>query len=272
MGSIFADLLSRIQKSHKSTFDGDKPPEIDIEKLNFKNLLDQYEHRIITLEAEYFEDQKQGRVNLHKMHSRGAKINRLKKRLSEFKSYHFNAESQAAHDIGFPRIFDFNSEDQKIFNEFLNAQTASIQLLQNQIDLIDRWSQQAASGSTSIFRIMIRLPRIGRMIRKTEALTQEANAKDTLLNKHLEETLEKFRTYHGTSTSSSLSPMILKAPIFDRLAFWFGRIEKQITRVAKLKIEFKHQTITIKNMENWLPIMGSKNSISLKKRSPLSLI
>jgi hypothetical protein len=245
-------LLSRHPIQNASQISSENLQERNLEALDFKNLLTHYEHRIITLEAEYLEEQKRVGINARKLQERGNKINRLKNILGQFQSHHFNYTAQSMHDIGLPRINDISSDDQKIFEDFLKEQTTSIRTIQRQIDLIESWCRQATSGSTSILKTMVRLPKIGRMIKKSEVATREIESKEKLLNHNIERVLEHFRPDYGPRTPQSLSPSILKEPMFDRLAFWFGKIERQITKVAKLKMELKKQNLKIQRMQAWL--------------------
>lgn len=245
-------LLTRQQKQYEHQTSPEDLQEKSFENLDFKNLLNHYEHRIITLEAEYLEEQKKVGANGRRLQERGSKINRLKNILGQFQSHHFNYTAQSMHDIGLPRVHDITGEDQKIFELFLEEQIKSLLEIQRQINLIEAWCRQAASGSTSILKTMVRLPKIGRMIKKAEAITREIETKEKLLNHNIERALEHFRPDYGPRAPQSLSPTIAKEPMFDRLAFWFGKIERQITKVAKLKMELKRQNLTIEKMQQWL--------------------
>lgn len=268
MARFFPTTLLSQSRPHDKTARFEDLDTKVFEEIDVKNLLTHYEHRIITLEAEFLDEQKNSRSSSRSIHDRSLRIQKVKTMLAHFQSDQFNYSEQSMHDIGLPRIYDFNTEDQKIFETFLTEQSETITSLRKQLDVMESWCKQASTGSTSILKTIVRLPKIGRIIKKLESSTKEIESQEKSLNISIEQTLDKLRM--SSPLGKNFSPVTgnPKEPLFDRLAFWFGKIERQITKVAKLKVELKRQQYKIQTMENWLRVNDVKKTNIPKQEIP----
>jgi hypothetical protein len=251
-------------------------PILDHESLG--RLLEQYQHRLLSLEADLEEKQKRGQWTAESVKLRAQQLASLKKGLESLRAQNRDLQENLLYkfDIGLPKLEGMEPLEQKISEDFLTSSQKDLQQFLLQVNEVEHWCMEAAVGGCHVVQSMMRLSKLGKMIRALDLATGIIQQDHQKLTNHAKGVVGAMQGPFVTSYLAKDREKNQEQPNFnlvDRLAYWFNKLERQIAKIARLRQELKQLDVKIDQMQTWLhaPSKPSVQRASQEMPSILSL-
>lgn len=222
---------------------GDSPSDAtDVSLAAFQELVAQYHHRLLSLEAE-LKDQARARALTPRAFAK--RVDRLKvvhKRLSELQRL-CTAEADGiggGNDIGLPVLDDCTPAERQVCEQYLDERLDDVEDAMADTGRVYKWLVEAVTGRTGPLRLILRLSKLRRMIQATERETAQLQEVSKSLGVHIDKMLSAGNG--GARARTSL----------EGLMSLFHQLDGTISRVARLKASVKKETGKTQAMEAWL--------------------
>ncbi len=256
-------MTQSIQKGQK----GPPSPVLDHESLG--RLLEQYQHRLSSLEADFVEKQQRGLWAADSIKQRAQQLASLKKGLVSLREQNRDLQENLLYkfDIGLPKLEGMGPQEQEISEDFLTSSQKDLQQLLLQVNEVEHWCMEAAVGGCHVVHSMMRLSKLGKMIRALDLATgliQQEHQKLTghacgmigvlqgpFVTNYLAKDREKNHSKYPAKNPAK-NPNEPSLNLVERLAYWFNKMERQIAKIARLRQELKHLDLKIDQMQTWL--------------------
>lgn len=247
--------------------------DLDHEKI--VDLLDQYKHRILSLEADLGDQIQKGRWGAEHAKRRAQQLDSLKRGLLVLCD--LNRELMEnylyKYDIGLPKLEGMGSLEHKICEDFLVSSQKDLKRFLTQVQEVGEWCLEAGVGGTHLVKSMLRLSKLGKMTRAVNLATGLVQSEHDRLDDHAQKALDafqdpfvtrylakndektmasKFRDGLKNQESSKIPQKKSGKNLIDSLAYWFNRMERQIAKIARARQELKNLDFKIHQMNSWL--------------------
>ena len=233
----------------------------DLPLATLRELVAQYHHRMLGLEAELRDSARRGQVPPKAMRRRIARLKAAQQNLLELQRLCMVdlVESRGASpgaDLGLPLSEDCSDEERNICARFLKAKETELTALASEAAEVLEWVTEAVAGRLGPMRLTLRLSRLRGL------LTAMDRRQDGLKDSHgsVAEQIQRLLEAVGLAKTQGSGPI-------DGLAELFEQVENTTTRIARLKGQLKELEAKTRSMSAWL---AREEQALTAKRAPMS--
>lgn len=219
----------------------DKP----IPLATFQELVAQYHHRLLSLEADLKDKARAGALSAAALSKRVKKIKQVHASLNQLQRACI-AEAPGklmAQDIGLPILDDCTPDERQVCEQFLIEREEDLLELEAESAKVYRWLTEAVTGRTGPMRLILRLSKMRRIIQTIEKSSTLMAETSKALTAHVEKLLAAVRTPGAKEAGRST---------LDGLMALFQQLDGTISRVARLRASVKKEDERTKAMGAWL--------------------
>lgn len=219
------------------------PPQIPLSA--FEELVAQYHHRLLSLEADLKDRAKSGALSPASLSKRVKRLKEVHRDLNALQRLCVAEKpgKLTSTDIGLPMLDECSTEERQVVEQFLEEREADVMELEAESSKVYSWLQDAIAGRSGALRVTMRLSKLRGFITNHEkrgaALGEEAKSLNVHVDKLLTQTTGSAGREAGRTTLEGLMAV-------------FTRLEVTISRVAKLKASVKREEAKTKAMEVWI--------------------
>lgn len=222
----------------------DKPsPQIPLSA--FEELVAQYHHRLLSLEADLKDRAKSGALSPASLSKRVRRLKEVHRELNALQRLCIAEKpgKLTSTDIGLPMLDECSAEERQVVEGFLEDRELDVLELEAESGKVYSWLQDAIAGRTGALRATLRLSKLRAFITSHEKRAATLAEESKSLNLHVDKLL--------TQTTGSAGREAGKTTL-EGLMDVFTRLESTISRVAKLKASVKREEAKTKAMEEWI--------------------
>ncbi|MEN9836255.1 MAG: hypothetical protein RL011_2448 [Pseudomonadota bacterium] len=206
-------------------------------------LVEAYQHRVFSLEAELHEFARGGALSEGDYRRRLKAVHDLHADLRELVSWARSAiETDVTHrDIGLPIIGSCTPAEARVCAIYLKEKGTQIKALRVKVERVYKWLEDALRGNVGPVRQTLRLSKLRQLTLIIEQSTGNLRERSTVLARHVSELVNQTPKgrEHGLTTLKALQSL-------------FARIDTSTQRVAKLTASIKREELKTQEMCAWL--------------------
>ena len=229
-------------RKYRSYMDNQSP---QISHDAFEELVVQYHHRLLSLEADLKDRAKNGLISPALLSKRVRRLKAVHKELNALQRLYIAEKpgKLTTTDIGLPVLEDCSPEERAIVQHFLEDRELDVVALEHEASKVYGWLQDAIAGRVGALRATLRLSKLRGFIscheKRATALTEESKS----LTIHVDKLLIQASGSGGREAGKTT---------LEGLMSIFHQLETTISRVAKLKASVKREEAKTKEMEDWI--------------------
>lgn len=222
----------------------------------FEELVVQYHHRLLSLEADLKDRAKSGTISPALLSRRVRRLKEVHRDLNALQRLCVAEKpgKLTATDIGLPILEDCSPEELKVVEDFLEERELDVLALEHEANKVYAWLQDAVAGRVSSLRVTMRLSKLRSFIsgyeKRAATLIEESKGLNLYVDKLLTQSHGGAGREAGKTTLEGLMSV-------------FHRLESTISRVAKLKASVKREEAKTQEMEQWI-VTNEKRLASLR--------
>lgn len=212
---------------------------------DFQELVAQYHHRILSLEAELKDQARAGAMSARTFAQRVKKIKDVNAALVDLRKACLveNPGKLTAVDIGLPLLDDCTPAEREVCERFLVEKELELKMLELQSGQVYRWLGDAVAGYSNPLRLILRLSKMRKMIQSFERRMEALADATTAMSHHIDKLVGKMKG--GTGKQNARSTV-------EALMTLFHQLDETIGRVARLKASVKKEEARTQAMSAWL--------------------
>ncbi len=201
---------------------------------DFAQLLDQYEHRLLSMEADLKDRAKTENFPAKAFERRIKKIREINIQISGLKaiSKSRSNSNQTTMDIGFPILEDCTSAEQEVCDRFMAEREKHIKELEKESRIVLNHLQKTIHGNANGIQITFWLSKLRVQIKNLEKLSLSAEQDCVELDSQIEQFIKSMK---GSSV------LVKNKDTIGALITIFNKLEATISRVAKLRASLKRE-------------------------------
>lgn len=210
----------------------------------FQDLVVQYHHRLLSLEADLKDHARAQALSPRAFTKRVKQLKDVQKSLNALQRLCL-AEvpgQSAATDIGLPVLDDCTPAERAVCEDFLGERRDAISVMEEETARVYKWLVETVSGRTGPFRLTFRLSKLRRLIQRSERETQSIQDASKGMALQIDKLLQSRKgggREHGAST-------------LDGLMTLFTQLDGTIGRVAQLRALVRKEQVKTNSMDAWL--------------------
>ncbi len=229
--------------------------------LELNEMIAQYQHLLICLEADLKDRNRLGTLHKRDYIKRAKKLRSVEREIETLKK--IASADQSTHttnkDIGLPIIENCTPAEQETCNHNLMEKEIELLRLEQHATKAHAWLRDAIEGKTGSFLLTLRLSSLRRYIHLyTKLLTRAETERD-----QLEASSEELIKCLSKGKSETRSKTTLHA-----LMGLFRDLESTISRVANLRVTLKQEAAKVREMTTWLKNEEAKFECGLETGRP----
>lgn len=212
---------------------------------DFQELVAQYHHRLLSLEADLKDQARSGQMSTRAFSARVKKLKAVHADLAELRKLCM-VESPGklnAVDIGLPILEDCTPSERQVCERFLIEKELELKLLEVQSGQVYKWLSEAIAGYTNPLRMILRLSKMRKMIQSFEKRMETLADAATVMSHHIDRLVGKMKGSQGRQNARTT---------VEALMALFQQLDGTIARVAKLKASVKKEEARTQAMSAWL--------------------
>ncbi len=165
--------------------------DVQVPLATFQELVAQYHHRLLSLEADLKDQAKAGGLASRAFARRVKRLKDVHAQLAELQRQCTAEEggSLTAADIGLPLLEDCTPEEKDVCEAFLVEKETDLKRLAAETGAVHRWVAEATSGRAGPLRLTLRLSRLRRQIDAFDAHAEKTTEADQALSSHVDKLL-----------------------------------------------------------------------------------
>lgn len=206
-------------------------------------LIEAYQHRVFSLEAELHEFARGGTLSEGDYRRRLKAIHDLHADLRELAGWaRFETEQDVTHqDIGLPIIGNCTPADARVCAVYLKERGAQLKALRSKVERVYKWLEDALRGNVGAIRLTLRLSKLRQLTLQIEQNIENMRERGTALSRYASELVSQTPKgrEHGLTTLKALQSL-------------YSRIDTSTQRVAKLTASIKREELRTQEMRAWL--------------------
>lgn len=212
---------------------------------DFQELVAQYHHRLLSLEADLKDQARAGAMSTKLFTRRVKRLKEVHAELAELRKLSMidNPGKLTAVDIGLPLLDDCTPEEREVCERFLIEKELEVRMLELQSGQVYRWLGDAVSGYTNPIRMILRLSKMRKMIQAFEKRMETLADAATVMSHHIDKLVGKMKGGQGRQNARST---------VEALMALFQQLDGTIARVARLKASVKKEEARTQAMSAWL--------------------
>ena len=224
--------------------DQDDSPAVDVPLATFQELVAQYHHRLLSLEADLKDQAKAGGLKPRAFARRVKQLKAVHEQLAELQqaSAAEDGAKLTSADIGLPLLDECTPEEKDVCEAFLASKEKDLARLEAETAKVQKWVLEATTGRSGPFRLTLRLSRLRRLIDGFDVETTRMTEADQTLSEHVDKLLASVKGLAKETGRTTL----------DGLIALFQQLDATITRVARLKAAVKREEQRTGAMKAWL--------------------
>lgn len=215
----------------------------DVPEDQLIQLVEAYQHRVFSLEAELHEHARGGALSEGDYKRRLKAVHDLHADLRELVGWARSAsDNDVTHrDIGLPIIGSCTPAEARVCAVYLKEKGARLRSLRTKVDRVHKWLEDALRGNVGSVRLTLRLSKLRQITLQIEQNTTDLREKSVALARHVTELVSQTPRGrdHGLTTLKALQSL-------------FRRIDTSTQRVAKLTASIKREELKTQEMRAWL--------------------
>lgn len=218
---------------------------LNISPSTVDELLAQYHHRLLALEADLKDRAKAGTISAGVLARRVRRLKEIHNDLSLLatQSGSENTKDHMSHDLGLPELNQCCEEERSIVEGFLKERVAEVQAHSKQAKRVLSWLEDSLSGRAGGLRLTFRLSKLRNFIAIMERLASTESEASSRLELQTETLLADAQIPEAQKNA--------KSTLAASMAL-FTKLDTIITRIAKLKASVKREQIKTDAMLAWL--------------------
>lgn len=208
-------------------------------------LLAQYHHRLLSLEADLKDRAKAGTISSAVLARRVRRLKEIHRELNflQTPSHADDTKDRITQDLGLPALSDCSETERSIVEHELKARASLVQAQSEQAQTVLSWLEDSLSGRAGGLRLTLRLSKLRNFIAAIERRTIIEAETGTNLDAQTESLLAHTQLPDDQENAkSSLAALITL----------FAKLDTTIARIAKLKASVKREQAKTDSMAAWL--------------------
>jgi hypothetical protein len=221
-----------------------KNPEEKIPTASFENLIVEFHHRLLSLEADLKAYGRAGGITARSFNRRIRKVQNVHKELTRLhKVCYTESMNQQKSDFGLPSLDCCTPSERSVIESYLDERDTHLKRVESLLAQVLKWVQLAAKRKAGFFRLTFNLSKI----RKHTALLEERRVvlkeESQAQSLQIEKLLQKFK--RGVKGD-------LGRNAIEGLAAIFTQLDATISRVARLRGKARKLRTQLTQMATWL--------------------
>jgi hypothetical protein len=228
-----------------ATRDASNDTQSPLSVADFQELVAQYHHRLLSLEADLKDQARSGSLSTRAFSQRVKKLKDVHASLAELRKLCLveNPGKLTSADIGLPLLDDCTPAEREVCERFLVEKELELRMLELQSGQVYRWLGDAVAGYTNPLRIILRLSKMRKMIQSFEKRLETLADAATVMSHHIDKLVGKMKGGSGRQNARST---------VEALMALFSQLDGTIARVARLKASVKKEEARTQAMSAWL--------------------
>ena len=244
----------------------EKNPEITLGAAELSEMIAQYQHLLVCLEADLKDRNRLGTLSTRDYKKRAQKLKSVEREIETLKKVAQSEQSITTdNDIGLPIIENCTPAEQETCHHNLMEKEIELLRMEQHTSKAHAWLRDAIEGKTGSLLLTLRLSSLRRFIHLYTKLLSRAETERNQLEAASEELIKSL----SKGKSESRSKTTLQA-----LMSLFCDLESTISRVANLRVTLKHEAAKVRDMNTWLKNEEAKFECGLdtgRPPTPMSL-
>ena len=206
-------------------------------------LVTQYQHRLLSLEAELHEHSRGGAITENDFTRRLRAIHAINADLRELSAWsHVQTSGEVTTgDIGLPIMGICTPSEARVCAVYVKEKGAHLKSLRRTVEQAHKWLQDAILGRAGSFIQTLRLSKLRQMILATERATAALREREATLSRQVTMLLD-----HGEKNKN------IGLTTLQALKTLFNQIDASTLRIAKLTASIKREEQRTQEMRAWL--------------------
>jgi hypothetical protein len=212
---------------------------------DFQELVAQYHHRLLSLEADLKDQARAGAMSTKQFTQRVKKLKAVNASLAELRKLMLIDQpgKLTSADIGLPLLDEITPTEREVCERFLVEKELELRLLEQQSGQVYRWLSDAVAGYTNPLRMILRLSKMRKIIQSFERRMETLADAATVMSHHIDKLVGKMKGGLGKQNARST---------VEALMALFHQLDGTIARVARLKASVKKEEARTQAMSAWL--------------------
>jgi DNA repair exonuclease SbcCD ATPase subunit len=214
-------------------------------KLDLSEILSQYHHRLLSLEADLQESARNGIVSAAGFRKRVKALLEVQSQIKELRkiSLTFGNMPENGLDVGLPNLSRCTPLEREICQDYIAAKEALLRRGESLTTTTCKWLAETVSGRSWMIKSVLRLSKFRKYLQKIDRERQLLGDDADNLNKSVEKFLDSVQAGGGgPGGRETLSGLISL----------FQKLDHAVARVAKLKTQLKKDEAKLAKITEWL--------------------